>query len=138
MEEAKRLYDEYINYDLAMLLKNHGFDEYCIFRYVFKVLTPPAGGIISWYKNSKLQEEDVCTAPSYYQILVWLREKHNLCIYILPKKEGDENWGAGVCYYDNGDDARVDPKDTITGETFEECLENAIEYCLTNNLLSEE
>lgn len=71
---------EFVPYDLALELKELGFDEGCLTYYFI-------GGKMSNYfkkvhKNSRLIQTQPhqfhCTAPLYQQAFRWFREKYNL------------------------------------------------------------
>lgn len=143
-ENKKQLlskYRDYVSSETAALLKQAGFDEYCIFRYIFDVFVEcDSGQRVWWYKNSDLDDE-VCSACSYQDALKWLREQHNLCVYVFPTssslKEKYGDWEAGICYCDSGIDATINASGHIFGKDYNECTENAILYCIVNLLKHE-
>jgi hypothetical protein len=63
---------EFVPYELALELKQLGFDESCFGYY-------EDGVFIHWY-DSKQENELLlnCTAPLYQQAFRWFREKHNM------------------------------------------------------------
>jgi hypothetical protein len=71
---------EFIPYELALELKELGFDEYCFAWY------DSEDQEILNYDNTRnscgwLNGND-CTAPTYSQSFRWFREKHDIDIYI--------------------------------------------------------
>jgi len=87
----------FVPYELAVIAKEKGFNEPCLARFIDdgnKSLE-----IWDWdipLRNSTNEEEDtLCTAPLYQQIVDWLREKHSIWITIYNQYK-DEN--AGKCY----------------------------------------
>ena len=70
---------EFVPYELALELKQLGFDEPCFAYY--------DTGIFTFWYHSEQQPDLVlnCTAPLYQQAFRWLREKHNLHALIMPK-----------------------------------------------------
>lgn len=77
----------FVNYDLAVKLKEKGFDEKAFGRY-YSVGNPQHIGLftdmnsndISGRKNTTL----MCNAPLYQQVTDFLREKHSIHIWITP------------------------------------------------------
>jgi hypothetical protein len=62
---------EFVSYEMALALKQLGFDEPCLRYYDY---------------FSKLVESGVyeCKAPLYQQVFTWFREKYDLDSYIKP------------------------------------------------------
>jgi hypothetical protein len=135
---------EFVPYELAVKLKELGFDEPCFGYYVDGELRginlgiEELGGIEPYYQrfgfhtlsnhNIDNPNKIVVTAPTYSQALRWFREKYNIHSFIIPLI--DE---VGFVYKYQ---ARVHTKESaveIIGEfeTYEEaeiaCLENLIE-----------
>ena len=86
---------EFVNYDIALELKELGFDEPCFGFYTYK-------GEIRRYTNFDEELNDFqtlknssitmgrgwCTAPLYQQCWRWFREKYKLEGLILPQNQG--------------------------------------------------
>lgn len=69
---------EFVPYELAVKLKELGFDEICIASYFIPNLHSLKFPNY-WKQNSTLSMgEDGCTAPLYQQAFRWFREKYNL------------------------------------------------------------
>jgi len=83
------LQNQFVTYEIALKLKELGFDEPCIVYYNTKsqesLCCCQLGGFINeieeedFHKNSI---EDKCSAPLYSQIEDWLRENHGKHIRI--------------------------------------------------------
>ena len=103
---------EFVTYEIALKLKELGFDELCLGYFNEKkqfLLSHPSndGKIIpDYYRNSrsefwlsqifsrKSKKINICTAPLYQQVIDWFREKHDFNIEILRLKEDREKyWG---------------------------------------------
>lgn len=63
---------EFVPYDIALAMKELGFDEPCFGRYWNGDLR------IVQVDNQVLNPTHVCLAPLYQQAFRWLREKYNL------------------------------------------------------------
>ncbi len=77
---------EFVPYELALELKQLGFDEPCFGGYYSN-----QDNVNLWFfkeaKNSDRDErvrEGFATAPTYSQAFRWFREKYGLCIVIKP------------------------------------------------------
>jgi hypothetical protein len=65
---------EFVPYELALALKQLGFDEPCFAFYDESLYFPNQYGT---FCNQKLDASS-CSAPTYSQAFRWFRDKHNL------------------------------------------------------------
>lgn len=75
----------FVPYDVALKLKEKGFDEPCFGTYY-------SNGELDWlkYKDCQVKEpKSFCSAPLYQQVFAWFREKHQLSPNIIRK---DNAW----------------------------------------------
>ena len=126
----------YVSFELAKMLKEKGFDEYCshFYRvdgeheYCYKAKLPRL-------TNNDIRNHDdwvnrvfVCTCPTLQMAMKWLREVHN--IFISPRIQND---GTYICYlYDTNGNAMQGYDKTLVQATYEKACEAAIKYCLEN------
>jgi hypothetical protein len=90
---------EFITYELALELKQLGFDEPCIAYYtvvpedninwftISEQAVTDNGSIFGSSKNYNtewFETEGTISAPTYSQAFRWFREKYGLCIVIKP------------------------------------------------------
>jgi hypothetical protein len=68
---------EFIPYELALELKQLGFDEPCFAFYDESLYFPNNENQYGTFCNQKLDASS-CSAPTYSQAFRWFREKHNL------------------------------------------------------------
>ena len=117
--------EDYCSFEVAKLLKEKGFDGECVGCYwdskkTFDVNYEPLS-----YSDGDLRDE-VILAPTHQMAMKWLREK-DIDIIIMPlfKLKG----GRIYCY-----EIHSDAEDIRTGQfkTYEEAVEAAIKYYLTN------
>jgi hypothetical protein len=82
----------FVPYNIALLAKQKGFDEPCVAYYWKDVLTTTCNQEEDdyWHINSKLAANEIA-APTYQQLVDWLREKHNTVIYARPYLSGVGN-----------------------------------------------
>lgn len=75
--------EDYVSYELALKLKECGFDEPCIAEWACEPDGKPIllGSTAFVFSNAELKGRDV-TAPLLYQAQKWLREKHDIHIQI--------------------------------------------------------
>lgn len=100
----------FVPYELALKLKEKGFNEQCLAAYVYVTNSNNNIGLRGcgaiWftvdgiYQNSLYEDEIICTAPLYQQVIDWLDSK-NIHISIHPEfyKDGI-NWNWQVFEYD--------------------------------------
>jgi hypothetical protein len=66
---------EFVSYEIALELKQLGFDDPCIGKFYYNQLE--IGGI--WTNNDFKEDPDIfISAPLYQQVFRWFREKYNL------------------------------------------------------------
>jgi len=71
---------EFITYEIALRLKELGFDEECFM--IFRDGTLKAPALTDWY-NHNCRIGNTISAPLWQQVIDWFREKHNIHIEIL-------------------------------------------------------
>lgn len=79
----KQLTEDYVSYEIAVLLKEKGFDEYCIKNYWSDKELHNWKWELSYNKNSDANRNTRrYAAPTLQMALKWLREVHNWYIDI--------------------------------------------------------
>jgi hypothetical protein len=68
---------DFVPYELALELKQLGFDEPCFAFYDESLYFPNNENQYGTFCNQKLDASS-CSAPTYSQAFRWFREKHNL------------------------------------------------------------
>lgn len=92
--------EQFVTYEIALKLKELGFNEECLCTYVVKTKElhrNPSNDMIgeeieepyTWI-NSKIHSS-VCTAPLWQQAIDWLRENKDLCIFTIKCNEREYN-----------------------------------------------
>ena len=119
--------EDYVSFETAKLMKEKGFDEPCV-----KKVTR---GVIPDVLVIEASEESSYPQPTIQIAMKWLREVHNLFIFIstwLKHKNGT------VQYYYEIRNLNDKDFETIAGTTItefdspEKTSEAAIKYCLEN------
>lgn len=140
--------EAYCNYEMSMLLKEKGFNEYCSGYYKFdKSLGILSKAVIN---NSALDDDGIdISAPTHQMVLAWLREKHKIHIevevYFIHMEveayfwgdvtsscEDVQSWLSKIQRIDDGKTTLL--KTCLPNATYEEAVEKAIEYVLTKIL----
>ena len=127
--------EAYCSYEVSKLLKEKGFDEPCLQmwecgpdkKYLFRLQS-------SCYQN--ITEEDSCLAPTHQMAMKWLREVHNVFIYIEPfiTTNGLQGYKP-YCTKIGGEFMWINPLrkySNTSSDTHEEAVEVALKYCLEN------
>lgn len=120
---------DYVSYDLALKLKECGFDEPCIAHWACEPDVKPilVGSTAFVFSNAELKGRDV-TAPLLFHAQKWLREKKGIAINVIVHD-------GGACDYDivflpNAIDCDC-PVDRATfSRTYEEALSEGISAAL--------
>ena len=75
--------EQFVTYEIALKLKELGFDEDCIGRFFMGIFQQEFSP-----ENYPYKEVNSFHCPLWQQVIDWLREKHNLCIEIqCPQRE---------------------------------------------------
>lgn len=128
--------EDYVSFEIAKLLKEKGFDEYCFTAYSKEVSSFIAIGPI---KNSDITKESeyVVTAPTLQMAMKYLREMHNIIItmdydeYELGKNDNKQvGYGWNIQKVENPTEYLKISEHVF--DTYEESCRDAIEWCLTN------
>lgn len=125
MEKAT---EDYVSYEVAKLLKEKGFDWKCLAHWFigidrnFSISATPQ----NW--NEVKTDLDWLSCPTHQMAMRWLRKVHNLCI---APYAAAYRYGFTIDKCDTGSNICND--DVINEEltTYEEAVEAALKYCLT-------
>lgn len=119
--------ENYVSFETAKLLKEKGFDEYC--GYYDKT-----GEYISAPNNTfNHKGDEYISAPTLQVAMKWLREVHKLFIEIaVGDYEGRIWYDFDVINIGEKDIPIVPIVDIVKFKTYEEAVEAALKYCLTN------
>lgn len=83
--------EQFVPYEIALKLKELGFDELCFAHYVNgDLITKTAilkSSTMQYYQQNNINpsnqyKDKKCTAPLWQQVIDWFREKHNIHIEI--------------------------------------------------------
>lgn len=148
----KILSEDYCSYEVAKLLKEKGFDELTnLVWYQHLPTSLDCRNLVnkkardyfyhnettehnSSYKNSRHKPEyihgDIFSCPTHQMAMKWLREVHKLFIDISFQKDED---GSVTWFYMTWalDDRKRDVEE-VNFPSYEEAVEAALKYCLTN------
>lgn len=148
--------EDYISFEVAKLLKEKGFKEWCFKCYGVAVLHNGAdisfdeecelkddgrGDEIEYVEGGRLydygcdnhdKDAKVWAAPTLWVAMKWLRERRWIVV-VNPtwfSRYGCDKWSFSVWADDNLCRDGEDPKNRIDYPTYEEACEAAIKYCL--------
>lgn len=137
---------EFVPCELAVKLKELGFDEKCFayfemngkFHPMGNILTPDGIYFGEFDPNYQYKPDltPLIAAPLWQQIFDWFREKHNVHSYInLTNIQGELTYHVNICSVDKHEVglSRVVLCNLFDFKTYEEakevCLEKLIEIC---------
>lgn len=149
--------EDYVSFEIAKLLKEKGFREWC--RECYGTDVRHNGVSISFDEELDLKDEgrgdeieyveggimhniscnnsgkDMYAAPTLSIAMKWLREIHNIDICICIESDNHGNCFNGyVTIVYNNRIYKVTIRDIESNLTYESACERAIKYCLTNLL----
>lgn len=128
--------ERYCSYEVAMLLKEKGFDELCENIYFDKGLmdfVPDMFDDERWIKNSDFPNSYLvdATAPTHQMAIDWLGDIYDLYIIVYPYKRGNsKGW---CCYiYKTYNLLGQEKYINETCNSCYEAIEAALKYALKN------
>ena len=98
--------NQFVTYEIALKLKELGFDEECFCTYhntelsrnpSHKMDATPIQGIPYTWKNSKVHNSIIC-APLWQQAIDWFREKYDIHISFEPVYKPKQFQNLMYCY----------------------------------------
>lgn len=129
-ENKNYIMNKPISYDLAKLLRDKGFDEFCFYHYYIDGnYTKTIDGD---FKNSTIKHqhplelEIECSAPTISDVVTWLYEKYGIWIQPMIYRRNPNDFIGAIYYNTNNShftESSNDPRKAI---------EAAIEYTLNN------
>lgn len=94
-----------VNFEIAKLLKEKGFDLYCVWSYWNKELTSRTPGY-ALEDGTTSQENywdfDRYYAPTIAEVVMWVYEKHGIWISVLQMLNNGEKVTWYASYYEQG------------------------------------
>lgn len=114
--------EDYVNFEIAKLLKEKGFDEECIYVYRHD------GSEDIWDAD---KEDIACQKPTLQMAMKWLRKVHNIHIaVIVAYRHLTRRYEAHIMKLKSIDNFILNQLVDFT--SYEEACEAAIKYCLQN------
>lgn len=125
--------EDYVNFEIAKLLKEKGFNELC-FRLIREdgdIIEVPSQ---AWNGLTKKQKADFYLCPTLQMACKWLREVHKIFIYIEPfiTTSGLQGYKP-YCTKIGGEFMWINPLrkySNTSSDTYEEAVEAALKYSL--------
>ena len=123
--------EDYVSFEIAKLLKEKGFNERICHFYDEDEFIHCNTGL---YFCNSLGLNNYISAPTLQMAMKWLREVHNIFIYIEPfiTTSGLQGYKP-YCTKIGGEFMWINPLrkySNTSSDTYEEAVEAAIEYCL--------
>ena len=131
---------EFVPYEIALALKELGFDEPCFVYWVFNnveitfsTTDNRSGWSMNGFTNSQMiKKAGLCTAPIFSQVFRWFREKYNLFCEIQIDRTTDPKFFFDIYQYEHfGNYKEIRIGEWYLYRTYEEaeleCLKKLIE-----------
>lgn len=119
--------EAYVSFEIAKLLKEKGFNEYCFALYDSNKILIQSGIRLNNIQVGRV--EGSYSAPTLQMAMKWLREVHNIHIGINPIS--GKGYNATIYDVADFDDYGI-ISDTESFFHVEQACEAAIKYCLEN------
>ena len=121
--------EDYVSFEIAKMLKEKGFDEDTICVYIGRYLLIKGEGTIS-----NATDMPIIPAPTQQMAMAWLREKRIIITIDYDEYEISDNKKVGYGWNIQKIEKPTEYfKISIhVFDNYEETVENAIKYCLTN------
>jgi hypothetical protein len=119
--------EDFVSFNVAKLLKEKGFDELCIFKYSSEGVRMKAGVAIDEWQNSEL-DDDECSCVSHQMAMAWLREVHGIDVVIEISDPSVKDRKYYCMIWDGNNNSYI----LDLFNSYEECVEAGIKYCLEN------
>jgi len=115
--------EDYVSFEIAKLLKEKGFDEYCGYY--------SSDGEYWGYCVYNHKGKDYISAPTLQMAMKWLRKVHNIHIAVIVAYHHiPRRYEAHIMKLENIDDFILHQQ--VDFASYEEACEEAIKYCLEN------
>lgn len=126
--------EDYVSYEVAKLLKEKGFDEYCDSIYILENGDYRHSKINVPCRNSNNYKPTIIVRPTHQMVMKWLREVHNMYINICASG-GSLGWWYHIWAIPTHEN-KLSHRLLRRGEdypylSYEEAIEAALKYCLT-------
>jgi hypothetical protein len=140
MEEQKNqgLKSLFVTYELALKLKEKGFDEECLTNWDINGIPHLSKYLSTSVKNSYYSKDNgfnpnVCSAPLYQQVVDWLESEKNILIDITHNYyfEGRSINTWHISITNRYGAVKMSPNDFPDFDTRQEALTKTIEQALT-------
>jgi hypothetical protein len=133
--------DLFIPYELALIAKEKGFNEFCFGGYFYdregaRLLDWPEHGLMFFGQiNSEQTEPENCSAPLFQQIVDWFRNEHKIVLEMLHGGRHSTDftyWGCKIFKPSNGLQTYINNPDLtknndLQSYSYYEALNKAIE-----------
>lgn len=128
--------EQFVPYEIALKLKEKGFDEECLAYWVDKDTLRGCGAILfevdGFFKNSLSPEKYLIATPLWQQVIDWLESKHGVAINVTTFMNAEDGKPHIKMFYVHKHPLVVQPKTFECGvsDTLKtKC--DVIEYALT-------
>lgn len=124
--------EAYVSFDVAKLLKEKGFNEYCSAFYTHDKELNKGKTLTNAAIDDGITYCDV-SAPTHQMAMAWLREEYNIILDICPNLDLDCECIGTYCRIIYKDNKRVPlGVDYDDFATYEQAVEAALKYSLEN------
>lgn len=135
--------EAYVSFETAKLLKEKGFDEIVEYAYGITESHPKGDGLLCMGNRNSDNFGCAYSRPTLQMAMKWLREVHNLCLFVIPATI-DNILRPGYAIYPMCDNkwewcaSKNDGSKATFGcdinkdycDSYEQACEVAIKYCL--------
>ena len=131
----KKVVEEYVSYRVAELLKRAGYPQDRTCNSNVNIIPYYKEGDFNLYFNdigTIFERPEFISAPTQQSAMRWLREVHNLHIYVFYSTSTNSNWCFEIIDLSNLNTIITYSKHC--GYTCEQCIDEALYYILSHDL----
>lgn len=120
-----------VSFEVALLLRAANYNERCRRHYVIEGTDHYLEGSVVCHCNEDLLASEV-SAPTPWDAMAWLREKHNIVIYWVPflNPLGNLSYYVDVCQIDGRQMKQYGAHNRNFSMYVEDGVEDALAWCL--------
>ena len=131
------IFEDYVSFETAKLLKQKGFavPVRTFYNPKYRGEKVSNGTALINYNADPEDGSELCSAPTLQMACKWLREIHDICVYCYNTNRRTKQYGkyeAGASWISDDVSVIFNSAHSLYADTYEQAVEAVLKYCLTN------